>query len=139
MRRPIARILAVSACTTQLLVCLMVPMGPMDNAAARAQDARARRYTTWRDYGGTADSMQYSALAQINRDTVKQLAPAWFYPVPGDASRLPFNPLVIDDLMYVAGPKNAVVALDAASGKEIWTSTERATERGLTYLSLIHI
>jgi len=133
MRRPIARILAVSACTTQLLVCLMVPIGPMDNAAARAQDARARRYTTWRDYGGTADSMQYSALAQINRDTVKQLAPAWFYPVPGDASRLPFNPLVIDDLMYVAGPKNAVVALDAASGKEIWTSTERATERGLTY------
>ena len=35
--------------------------------------------------------------------------------------------------MYVAASKNVVVALDAATGKEIWTSTEQATERGLTY------
>ena len=92
-----------------------------------------RPYTTWSDYGGTPDSMQYSALAQINRGNVKRLEPAWFYPVPGEAVRLPFDPLVIDEVMYVAGAKNAVVALDAATGKELWTSTEQATERGLTY------
>ena len=28
--------------------------------------------------------------------------------------------------MYVAGAKGVVVALDAATGKEIWTSTEQA-------------
>ena len=27
-------------------------------------------YTTWRDYGGSADSMQYSALTQIDRTNV---------------------------------------------------------------------
>jgi len=97
----------------------------------RADDARP--YTTWRDYGGSADSMQYSALDQINRGNVKQLQPAWFYPVPGDPDRLPFNPLVVDDVMYVQGAKQAVVALDAATGKELWTSTEKATERGITY------
>ena len=97
----------------------------------RADDARP--YTTWRDYGGSADSMQYSALDQINRGNVKQLQPAWFYPVPGDPDRLPFNPLVVDDVIYVQGPKQAVVALDAATGKELWTSTEKATERGITY------
>ena len=99
-------------------------------AGARAQDAP---YTTWRDYGGSADSMQYSALAQVDRGTVTQLEPAWFYPVGGDPVRLPFNPLVVDNVMYVAGTKNLVVALDAATGKEIWTSSAEATERGITY------
>jgi quinoprotein glucose dehydrogenase len=92
-----------------------------------------RPYTTWSEYGGSPDSMQYSALDQINRSNVRQLAPAWFYAVGGEADRLPFNPLVIGDAMYIAGPKGVVVALDAATGKELWTSTERATERGLAY------
>ena len=35
-------------------------------------------YTTWRDYGGSADSMQYSALTQINKTNVAQLELAWF-------------------------------------------------------------
>ena len=52
--------------------------------------------------------------------------------MPGDPERLPFNPLVVDSTMYVVGPKGLVVALDTATGKEIWTSTAIATERGLT-------
>ncbi len=48
-------------------------------------------------------------------------------------ARLPFNPIVVDDVMYVAGAKGVVVALDAATGKPMWTSTEQAPERGLTY------
>jgi quinoprotein glucose dehydrogenase len=90
-------------------------------------------YTTWSDYGGSADSMQYSALTQINKDNVASLQEAWFFPVLGDPVRLPFNPLVIDDAMYVAGTKGVVVALDATSGKPLWTSTEEAPERGLAY------
>jgi quinoprotein glucose dehydrogenase len=77
--------------------------------------------------------MQYSALAQINTTNVKQLERVWFYPVGGEPVRLPFNPLIVDDVMYVAGAKNVVVALDAATGRELWTSAEQATERGLTY------
>ncbi len=64
---------------------------------------------------------------------MNELEPVWFYPVPGDPVRLPFNPLVVDNVMFVAGTKNVVVALDAATGKELWTSSETATERGLTY------
>ena len=77
--------------------------------------------------------MQYSALSQINTSNVSELQPAWFYRVEGDPIRLPFNPLVVDGIMYVAGVKDVVVALDAATGRELWRSTERATERGLTY------
>ena len=59
-------------------------------------------YTTWRDYSGSADSAQYSALRQINRANVGQLQPAWSYPI-GDGRKYSFNPLVVDDVMYVLG------------------------------------
>jgi hypothetical protein len=32
-----------------------------------------QRYTTWSDYGGTPDSMQYSALRQINKENVSRI------------------------------------------------------------------
>ena len=48
-------------------------------------------YTNWDQYGGSSDSMQYSALAQINKSNVAQLQRAWFYPVPGEPDRLVFT------------------------------------------------
>lgn len=107
---------------------------PFSFVALRGQSTvAAKPYTTWSDYGGSADSMQYSALAQINKNNVKQLETAWFYPVPGEPDRIVFNPLIVDNVMYVAGVKGVVVALDATTGKELWTSSQRATERGVTY------
>jgi quinoprotein glucose dehydrogenase len=118
-----------------LLVGLVVFVGaqPGKKPATPKPAGESEPYTRWRDYAGSPDSMQYSALNQINRNNVSQLEPAWFYPVPGEPVQLPFNPLVIDGVMYVAGLKDVVVALDAATGKELWTSGEEATERGLTY------
>src|SRR5918999_6396554 len=92
-----------------------------------------QQYTTWDQYGGSSDSMQYSALAQVNRSNVTQLQRAWFYPVPGEPDRLVFNPLIVDNVMYVTGVRGVIVALDAATGKELWVSTLRGTERGLAY------
>jgi quinoprotein glucose dehydrogenase len=100
---------------------------------AQKRGSNPEPYRTWSDYAGSADSMQYSALSEIDRGNVKTLERAWFYPVSGEPVRLPFNPLIVDEVMYVAGAKNLVVALDAVTGKELWTSSEVATERGLTY------
>jgi quinoprotein glucose dehydrogenase len=100
---------------------------------AQQRQTSERPYTTWREYAGSADSMQYSALDQIDRTNVRQLRQAWFYRVAGEPVRLPFNPLVVDDVMFVAGAKNVVVALDAATGAERWVSSAQATERGLAY------
>jgi quinoprotein glucose dehydrogenase len=77
--------------------------------------------------------MQYSALAQITRDNVTQLQQAWFYRVEDEPVRLAFNPLIIDNVMYVRGTKGRLVALDALTGREIWRSTEEAPERGVAY------
>lgn len=91
----------------------------------------------WRDYGGAADSAQYSALKQINRSNVKKLEIAWIYPT-GDDNQYSFNPIVVDGLMYVLAKNNSIVALDASSGKEVWIHetgprTKLITNRGINY------
>jgi hypothetical protein len=46
---------------------------------ASAPQKPPRPYTTWSAWGGTKDSMQYSALTQINKTNVSQLEQVWFY------------------------------------------------------------
>ena len=100
---------------------------------ARAAAAE-KPYTTWSDYAGSPDSMQYSALAQVNKTNVKDLQPAWFYPITGPAQRVVFNPLIVDGVMYVLIDRG-IAALDAATGKELWVHTDSGTPsaRGITY------
>jgi Glucose dehydrogenase len=101
-------------------------------AAAAGQD-----HKTWRDYGGASDAAQYSALTQIDRANVSKLEVAWTYPT-GDNNKYFFNPLVVDGVMYVLAKNNSIVALDAATGKEIWAhapepGTTVITSRGINY------
>src|SRR5262245_54933818 len=72
----------------------------------------------WIDYGGSPDSMQYSALKQINKSNISQLELAWFLPTPGP--NVAFNPVVVDGVMYVLGNR-AIMAIDAVTGKQIWS------------------
>jgi quinoprotein glucose dehydrogenase len=92
----------------------------------------AKPYTTWHAYGGGAHSSQYSALNQITKANVSQLEVAWTYPVTGAVI---FNPLIIDGTMYTQGSQNAIVALDAATGKEIWRHANQGGigARGFNY------
>jgi quinoprotein glucose dehydrogenase len=92
-------------------------------------------HTTWSDYAGGADASQYSALSQVNRANVNKLQVAWSYPI-GDGNLYLFNPVVVDGVMYVMGKNSSIVALDATSGKEIWShpnSRGPITTRGLNY------
>lgn len=104
---------------------------------AAALQAFGRNHTTWSDYGGDADSAQYSALRQIDRSNVNKLEVAWLYST-GDGNRYFFNPIVVDRVMYVLAKSNSIVALDAATGKEMWTyaadpEIKIITNRGINY------
>jgi quinoprotein glucose dehydrogenase len=77
-------------------------------------------YTTWSTYLGSSDSSHYSALAQINRSNVDKLEIAWSYETENNRS-YEFNPIVVGKTMYVLAKHTSVVALDAATGKELWT------------------
>ncbi|RPI60067.1 MAG: pyrroloquinoline quinone-dependent dehydrogenase, partial [Lysobacterales bacterium] len=104
-------------------------------AGAHAQSGRQeeRPYTTWRTYGGGGHSSQYSALDQINKSNVTQLTVAWSFPV-GERSFV-FNPVVVDNVMYVLARENEIVALDAATGRELWAHPHEGpvTARGINY------
>jgi quinoprotein glucose dehydrogenase len=97
----------------------------------------AQDHAGWRDYAGASDSAQYSALKQINRSNVSTLKLAWSYPT-GDGLKYLFNPIMVDGLLYVLAKKNSIVALDAGTGKEVWTYTPDPpaaiiTNRGINY------
>ena len=73
----------------------------------------------WRTINRDLASTRYSPLAQINRGNVTRLAVAWAYPMHGYNTA---SPLVIGGGMYFPAG-NRIVALDADTGKEIWTFT----------------
>jgi quinoprotein glucose dehydrogenase len=91
-------------------------------------------FVGWDAYLGGSDSSQFSALTQINKGNVKQLQVAWEYPT-GTGQPPHFNPLVAGGRMYVITGDNKVAALDPATGKELWKSTEagRVSGRGFNY------
>jgi quinoprotein glucose dehydrogenase len=104
---------------------------------AGSSGGAVRSHSTWSDYGGASDSAQYSALDQINRSTVGKLRVAWSYPT-GDGNKYLFNPIVVDRTMYVLAHNHSIVALDAASGKQLWihptdSKTTLITNRGINY------
>jgi quinoprotein glucose dehydrogenase len=84
-----------------------------------------QQYTTWRTYLGNEDSSHYSALKEINRSNVSQLQVAWTYPTDDQVTYV-FNPIVVDQVMYVLAKNFSVVALDAATGREIWVHPTRS-------------
>jgi quinoprotein glucose dehydrogenase len=78
----------------------------------------------WPRVGNDPGCMRYSPLEQINRDTVRRLKPAWTYhtgELKGRVGKtIECTPIVIEGVMYVTTGYLRVVALDAATGKELW-------------------
>lgn len=81
--------------------------------------------TEWRVYGGDSSGSHYSALSQINTKNVHKLKVAWIYR-SGDKlrddnrSQINCNPIIIDGVLYATSPRLKVIALNAATGEEIW-------------------
>ena len=75
--------------------------------------------TDWPTYLGNKERSLYSPLQQINRANVGELKVAWTYDT-GDRGEYQANNLVIGGVLYTASPARRVIALDAATGREIW-------------------
>jgi quinoprotein glucose dehydrogenase len=104
-------------------------------ACGNAQQSLSRKafdYATWDQYQGGADSSQYSSLDQIDKSNVANLVVAWTYPTTESYS---FNPLIVENVMYVVAHGRSVVALDAATGTEIWRHSNEGQvgARGMNY------
>ena len=107
-------------------------------AAYLLSAARPPAPVEWPYYGGDQGGMKYSALTQINRDTVGGLQIAWewktgeqpfpqFRVTPGAFEN---TPIMIDDMLYLSTPYNRVIALNAETGQQIWSYDPQAYEDG---------
>jgi PQQ-dependent dehydrogenase (methanol/ethanol family) len=61
-------------------------------------------------------------LKDITTSNVSRLQAKWAIQLPG-SSTLETGPIVIDGVMYTSGQPGSVVALDARSGRQIWSFT----------------
>jgi quinohemoprotein ethanol dehydrogenase len=76
----------------------------------------------WDNPGGDWAKSHFSRLTDITPANAGQLGLAWEYDL-GSARVQEATPVVIDGVMYTSGNLGRVYALDAASGRELWTFT----------------
>jgi len=113
-----------TACACLLTLCARTHSAPAD--------------VGWRYYGGDPGGQKYSSLADIDRDNVSKLALAWAWrtgekalPKYGTSPGMfETTPLEIDGVLYFSTPYNRVIALDAASGHELWSHDPEAYRNG---------
>src|SRR5262245_61218568 len=90
----------------------------------------------WPAYGGDDAKTRHSPLTQINAGNVGQLAVAWSYDTheKGDTQT---QPIVAGRVMYAYTPTHKAIALDAASGRLLWSFDSgiagTGANRGLMY------
>ena len=111
------------------VLCLLV----LANTRVTAQSGA--KTGEWRTYGGDTGNTRYSPLDQINADNFSKLEVAWRFKTdnlgPRPEANLEGTPLMANGVIYATGgTRRAVVALDAASGEQLWVHSEREGARG---------
>jgi len=74
----------------------------------------------WLTYSGTTLSQRHSGLTQITPANAKDLTLQWVFQ-SRSLEKHEVTPLVVDGVMYTVQGINDVIALNAATGKTIWT------------------
>ena len=104
-------------------------------AACTMGDNLSLPAANWPVYGGSNAGQRYSQLNQITPANVRRLTVAWR--VETGAGGLQTSPIMIGGVLYVCAPDQSVMALDAATGKQIWKFSSGVAgfqpARGLTY------
>jgi alcohol dehydrogenase (cytochrome c) len=74
----------------------------------------------WPAPGGNLENHNFSPLTQINAGNVRELVPVWIYST-GIEGALETSPVVVGNTLYATTAGGRVVALNAATGQELWT------------------
>jgi alcohol dehydrogenase (cytochrome c) len=78
----------------------------------------------WLTYSGNLTSQRHSALTQITPANAKDLTLQWVFQSQS-LDKHEVTPLVVDGVMYTIQSPNDVIALNAATGRTIWTYRHR--------------
>jgi quinoprotein glucose dehydrogenase len=103
-----------------LLICSVVPLRLRAPAQSNPPRAAIAKEQSWPVSGGSPANTHYSSLAQINRSNVANLAVAWTFDTH-EQGGLQTSPIIVDGVLYGITPTQKIFALDAATGKPLWT------------------
>jgi alcohol dehydrogenase (cytochrome c) len=102
------------------------PFGPPPNKEAPAPNLSFERIRqaskepqNWLTYSGSLSGQRHSLLTEIQPGNARDLELKWVFQ-SRSLDRHQVTPLVVDGTMYTIQSPNDVVALNAATGKQIW-------------------
>lgn len=105
----------------------------------------------WTHYGADAASTKFADVTQVDSTNFDSLRIIWRHQTADqglidslglESDALRSTPIVIDDVLYTISPLNRVSAIDAATGRQVWTFDPEAWKlegffhgyaRGLSY------
>lgn len=94
----------------------------------------------WPAYGGTTAARRFTPLTQITPANVGDLQRVWLThtrDLPSSAAHNTYGaentPLKIGDTLYICTPKNIMIALDAASGRQRWRFDPNVPAKAIPY------
>jgi quinoprotein glucose dehydrogenase len=133
--------------TAQILAATSALLALFATIAPTQQTAPSN--VNWPSYGSDRGNTRYSPLSQIDASNFSKMQVAWTFSTanlgPAPETNLESTPLVIDGVLYsTAGERRDVIALDAATGEQLWIHREdegkraevaprRLSGRGLAY------
>lgn len=135
---------AALACFSCLASGLVLAGSEGDRAPPPAQaagDGTEDEASGWPTYGGPASGTQRSSLRQITPENIDRLETAWIYHA-GDLSSgteeadntvYQVTPIYANEKLYLCTPFNHIVALDPATGAELWRFDPKKPLTGAFY------
>ena len=135
MRRQLLRASLIALAAAALASCGGAPEAAEREASVVTADRllnAAAEPQNWLTHGGSYLEQRYSPLTAINDSNVGQLKLAWFYDYDTNRGQ-EATPIVVDGVMYTTSAWSKVFALDAATGRELWSYDPKVPgERGFS-------
>ena len=101
------------------LPCLALQAAPASYTPVTDERLRNPEPANWLQYRGNYGGWGYSPLARVDDKNVSKLRLAWAFST-GQTDGHQAPPVVNNGYMYVTTPGSQVIALDAATGQELW-------------------
>jgi len=135
----------VLTAVTGTVFARMADSAPMealpDLRYAMGDPSLAQAGDDWPAYGGSEAARRFSPLGQITPANVSQLKRVWLTHTGDMPSSTQIaktyggenTPLKVGDTLYVCTPKNMVLALDPATGKQRWKFDPKVSDEAIPY------
>jgi alcohol dehydrogenase (cytochrome c) len=114
--------------STSTQVGRSAPKAPAPELGRARLEAGELADGNWLTYSGDYTGTRFSPLDQISVDNVAGLQVEWVYQMETAERRVEATPLVVDGIMYVSEPPARVHALDARTGRKLWSYSHTVPE-----------